>query len=57
MFEFDFNKAIFAKFLFYEHPQTKHLVSEFMSTRHPFLEDKNSPFKIFSPNSRLYKYQ
>lgn len=57
MFEFDFNKAVFAKFLFYEHPQTKHLDSEFMSTRNPVLEDKDSHFKIFFPNSRLYKYQ
>lgn len=57
MFEFRFNKAVFAKFLFYEHPQTKLLDSEFMSTRHYVLDYKDLPFKIVSKISNLGKYQ
>lgn len=57
MLEFNFNKAAFAKFLFYVPSQTKHLQSEFMSTKYLVLEDKDLTFKIFSKTSILYKYQ
>lgn len=54
---FEFNMAVFAKFLFYEYPQTKLLDSEFMSARQHVLEYKDLPSKIFSKNSSLCKYQ
>lgn len=57
MFEFSFNKAVSAKFLFYEHPQTKLLDSEFMSTRYHVLDYKDLTFKIVSKISSLCKYQ
>lgn len=57
MFEFNFNKAVFAKFLFYEHPHTAHLDSEFMSIGYHILEDKDLSVKFFSKTSSLYKYQ
>lgn len=43
MFEFSFNKTVFANFLFYE-LQTEFLDSEFMSTRHHVLEKKHNFF-------------
>lgn len=55
MFEFTFNIAVFAKFLFYEHPQTKPLDSEFLSARQHVLKYKDLPSKIFSENSSLCK--
>lgn len=57
MFKFNFNMAVSVKILFYEHHQTKHLDSEFMSTRHHVLEYRALPFKIFSKSSSLCKNQ